>query len=403
MEGRDVVVVSAARTPFSKFGGMLRDFPSVQLGAIVMKEVLERVGIEPKEVEETYYGLAILAEASLDLDVPGRQATLFAGFPPEHISLTVNRACCSSLSALRLGYCAIKAGEIHTALAVGSDNMGRAPFLATGVRWGSRLGNVVLKDPLFELGYPAFAPLAKDAGEVAIEYGITREEQDRWALQSHFRYFKAMKEGKFKIGEELMTVKVPQKVGPPLLFTQDESPRPDTTLEKLSKLLPVYGSPTVTSGNAPGLSTGATAVLLMSRERAIEKGLKPLATVLSSVATAIDPRYIAAIPAPTVLKALEKAGKKLGDMDLIEINEAFAAMPLVSSKILTMETGEDIKRLGEKMNVNGGAIAIGHPVGASALRIMMTMMYELKRRGGGLGVAAICGGLAQGEGVVIDV
>lgn len=403
MNERDVVIVSAVRTPFSKFGGMLRDFPSIQLGAMVMKEVLERVGVEPKEVEETCYGLSILAEASLETDVPGRQATLFAGFPPEHISLTLNRACCSSLSALRLGYRAIKAGEINIALAVGSDNMGRAPLLAAGVRWGNHLGHVVLKDPLYELGYPAFSPLAKDAGEVAVEYGITREEQDQWALQSHLRYFKAFQEGKFKIGEELMAIEIQQKGVSPILFAQDESPRADTTLEKLSKLPTIYGNPTVTAGNAPGLSTGATAILLMSGEKAAEKGLEPLATVISTVATAMDARYIAAIPAPTVSKALEKAEKRLRDMDLIEINEAFAAMPLVSSKILATETGEDIKGLREKTNVNGGAIAIGHPVGASALRITMTMIYELKRRGGGLGVAAICGGLAQGEGIVLRV
>jgi len=302
-----------------------------------------------------------------------------------------------------LGYNAIKAGQVDIALAVGSDNMSRTPILAPGIRWGSRLGNVVLKDPLFELGYPAFAPVAKDAGEVAVEFGITRDEQDQWALESHLRYFKAFQEGKFRIGEELMAIEIPQKDGPPILFTADESPRADVTLEKLSKLPTVYGSPTVTAGNAPGLSTGATAILLMSREKAEEKGLKPLANILSSIASAAEPRYIASIPALTILKALEKAGKNLKEMNLIEINEAFAAMPLVSIKILSRETGENIENLRKKTNVNGGAIAIGHPVGASALRITMTLVYELMRRGGGIGVAAICGGLAQGEGIVLKV
>lgn len=403
MPGKEVVIVSAVRTPFGKFGGTLRDFRSIDLGALVIKECLRRVNVKPEEVEEVNYGLSIILEAGLETDVPARQATLFAGFPPESISLTVNRACCSSLSALRLGYRAIRAGEIDVALAVGSDNMGRAPLVAPNIRWGSRLGHVVLKDPLYELGYPDFAPLAKDAGEVAIEYGVTRQEQDEWTQRSHQRYFQAFKQGKFTVGEELMAVEIPQKKGAPIQFVQDESPRADTTLEQLAKLPTIYGSPTITPGNAPGLSTGATAILIMSGEKAREKGIQPLATILSSVATAMNARYIAAIPAPTIVRALEKAGKNLGDMGLIEINEAFAAMPLVSTKILAEGNERLMKDLREKTNVNGGAIAIGHPVGASALRITMTMMYELRRREGGCGVAAICGGLAQGEGIVLKV
>lgn len=403
MAEKEVVIVSAVRTPFSKFGGVLKDFRSIDLGALVIRECLKRVNVKPAEVEEVNYGLSVILEAGIETDVPGRQATLFAGFPPESISLTVNRACCSSLSALRLGYRAIRSGEIDVALAVGSENMGRAPHIAPGVRWGNRLGNVALKDPLFELGYPDFAPLAKDAGDVALEYGITRQEQDEWAVRSHQRYFQAFKQGKFVVGEELMAVEVPQKKGPSIPFTQDESPREGTTLEQLARLPTIYGSPTVTPGNAPGLSTGATAILIMSADKAREKGLKSLATILSSVATAMDTRYIASIPAPTISKALEKADRKLEQMDLIEINEAFAAMPLVSTKILAKDNSRLQQELREKTNINGGAIAIGHPVGASALRITMTMMYELMRRGGGSGVAAICGGLAQGEGIVIKV
>lgn len=403
MSEKEVVIVSAVRTPFSKFGGALKDFRSIDLGALVMRECLRRVNVAPAEVQEVNYGLSVILEAGLETDVPGRQATLFAGFPPENISLTVNRACCSSLSALRLGYRAIRSGEIDVALAVGSDNMGRAPLLAPNIRWGSRLGNVVLKDPLFELGYPDFAPLARDAGEVAVEYGVTREEQDAWALSSHQRYFQAFKQGKFKVGEELLAVEVPQRKGAPLSFARDEAPREDVSLEQLAKLPTIYGSPTVTAGNAPGLSTGATAVLLMSADQAREKGVQPMAGILSSVATAMDARYIAAIPAPTVARALQKAGLTLSNMDLIEINEAFAAMPLVSAGILAGDDARLRQSLLEKVNVNGGAIAIGHPVGASALRITMTLLYELRRRGGGTGVAAICGGLAQGEGIVLQV
>ncbi|MEW6486297.1 MAG: thiolase family protein [Thermodesulfobacteriota bacterium] len=403
MENNDVVIVSAVRTPVGKFGGALKDFRSIDLGALVIKECLGRVNVASKDVEEVNYGLSILVEAALETDVPGRQATLFAGFPPESISLTVNRACCSSLSALRLGYRAIRAGEIDVALAVGSDNMGRAPHIAPDARWGTRLGHVTLKDPLFALGYPDFAPVARDAGEVAVEQGITRQEQDEWALRSHELYFQAHRQGKLAVGEELMAVDIPQKKGPAVAFVQDESPREGLTLEQLSRLTPVYGSPTVTAGNAPGLCTGATCVLLMSARKAKALGLKPLGTILSSVATATEARMIATIPAPTVTKAVEKAGLALEDMDLIEINEAFAAMPLVSTKLLAAGDARRLEQLRSKTNVNGGSIAIGHPVGASALRITMTLMYELGRRGGGIGVASICGGLAQGEGVVIKV
>jgi acetyl-CoA C-acetyltransferase len=403
MAEKEVVIVSAVRTPFSKFGGILKDFRSIDLAALVIRECIERVKIKPEEVQELNYGLSIILEAGIETDVPARQATLLAGFPPESISLTVNRACCSSLSALRLGYRAIRAGEIDVALAVGSENMGRAPLIAPNIRWGSRLGNVVLKDPLFELGYPGFGSLAKDAGDVALEYGVTREEQDEWAVKSHQRYFQALRQGKFAVREELMAIDVPQKKGPSIPFIKDESPREDTTIEQLAKLSTIYGSPTVTPGNAPGLSTGATAILIMSAEKAREKGLKPLASILSSVATAMNVRYIASIPAPTISRALEKADLKLGQMDLIEINEAFAAMPLVSTKILAGGNNRLQQELRGKTNINGGAIALGHPVGASALRITMTMMYELMRHGGGYGVAAICGGLAQGEGIVIKV
>jgi len=340
----------------------------------------------------------------LETDVPARQATLKAGMPPEAVSITVDRACCSSLAAVRLGYRAIKTGEIEIALGVGAENMSRTPLIVPPyVRWGSRLGNIELWDGLYGLGYKGFNPVSVDAGEVALEYGVTREDQDKWAYQSQMRYAKAFSEGKFKIGEELMRVEIPQKKVPPIVLEKDEFPRPDTTLEKLSRLPLIYGSPTVTPGNAPGLDTGASAILIMSAMKAKEKGLKPLAKIISMVATATTPRLIAAIPGFTIQRALEKAQISLDQIDLIEINEAFAAMPLVSAKILADGDSEKMKSLLEKTNVNGGAIAIGHPVGASGARILMTLIYELRRRGGGIGVASICGGLAQGDGAVVQV
>ncbi|MGQ9510101.1 MAG: thiolase family protein [Thermodesulfobacteriota bacterium] len=404
MGSQEVWVISAVRTPFGKFGGILRDVPSIHLGAMVIQEVLKRVGVKGEEVEETYYGTAVIGEAALETDVPARQATLKAGMPPESISITLDRACCSSLAALRLGYRAIRSGEIDIALAVGADNMSRTPYIIPPeVRWGKRLGNIQIWDGLYELGYKGFNPVSVDAGEVALEYGISREDQDRWAYESQMRYAKAFKEGKFKIGEELMRVEITQKRGPSIILEKDEFPKPDTTLEKLAQLPTVYGSPTVTAGNAPGLDTGATAILIMSERKAKEKGLKPLAKIISMIATATNPRLIAAIPGFTIQEVLKKASLSLDQVDLIEINEAFAAMPLVSAKILSKGNPEKMKAILEKTNVNGGAIAIGHPVGASGGRILMTMAYELRRRGGGIGVASICGGLAQGEGAIIQV
>jgi acetyl-CoA C-acetyltransferase len=404
MEENQVVVVSAVRTPFGKFGGTLKDIPSIDLGAIVIREVLKRVNVRGEEVEETYYGAAVPGEVGLETDVPARQATLKAGMPGDSVSITLDRACCSSLAAVRFGYRAIRSGEIEIALGVGAENMSRTPLVVPpSVRWGSRLGHIELWDGLFGLGYKEFNPVSVDTGEVALEYGISREDQDRWAYGSQMKYAKAFSAGKFVIGEELMRVEIPQGKRPPIILEKDEFPKPDTTLEKLSKLPLVYGSPTVTAGNAPGLDTGASAILIMSEKKAKEKGLKPLAKIITMIATATTPRLIAAIPGFTIQKALEKARLSLDQIDLIEVNEAFAAMPLVSAKILANGDPEKVKAVLEKTNANGGAIAIGHPVGASGARILMTLIYELRRRGGGIGVASICGGLAQGEGAVVQV
>ncbi|HDP79978.1 MAG TPA: thiolase family protein [Spirochaetes bacterium] len=403
----DVVIVSAVRTPFGKFDGVLKSVLSFDLAIEALKEVIGRVRLDPAEVDEVYYGTCIPAEYAIYTNVPARQVTLGAGFPDENISLTIDRACCSSMTAIRLGYQSIKAGNAHIVIASGAENMGNVPLIAPAekARWGARLGHIPLEDVLFELGYGrrGFAPVATDSGEVAVEYGVSREDQDNWALRSHQRWFEAFEKGKFKPGEELMTYTVPQKKGDPIVLDRDESPRKDSSIEKLSKLKPVYGSPTVTAGNAPGMNSGASAIVLMSRKKAEEKGLKILATVEYTQAAAGTPKYMACVPAQAIQKLLAKAGMTIDQMDLIEINEAFAAVTLVSLKMLAdMDEGK-WKILQEKTNVNGGAIAIGHPVGASGARVTMTMMYELMRRGGGRGVAAICGGLSQGEAVMITV
>ena len=401
-QDEDIVIVSAVRTPFSKFDTAMRHVPSIDLAIIVMKEVIKRVGVKPEEVEEINYGACIISEMALYQNIPARQASILAGFPAESISVTMDRACCASLTALRMGVRAIKAGELKIAMAVGSDNMPAAPHLAPGFRWAPKIGNLTLEDPLFEAGYKAkgFNPVTVDAGEVALEYGVTREMQDAWAFRSQERYFAADAAGKFD--DELTPVEIPQKKGNPIVIEKDEAPR-KTSLEALAKLGTVYGSPTVTAGNAPSLSAGASAILFMTRDEADKRGLKPLAQIVDVVAGASNPREIAVVPALTIQKLLDRNGLTLDDVKLIEINEAFAAMPLVSTKILAKNDEKKWLELQEKTNVNGGAVAIGHPVGASACRITMAVARELARRGGGYGMAAICGGLAQGEAILIKV
>jgi acetyl-CoA C-acetyltransferase len=254
---------------------------------------------------------------------------------------------------------------------------------------------------LCPITYNGFTHLALDAGEVALEHGIGREEQDEWALRSQMRYQDAKKRGVFE--DEIIPIEIPQVKGDPLIFKEDEFPKPNTTFEKLAKLNTVYGSPTVTAGNAPGLDAGASAVLMMKRSKAEELNLKPMARIASIASIAMDPRYIAAAPAPAIEKAISKAGLAVENMDRIEINEAFAAMPLVATKILANGDPDITQKLREKTNVNGGAVAIGHPVGASGARVFMTLMYELMRIKGRYGVCAICGGLAQGDSAVIEV
>jgi acetyl-CoA C-acetyltransferase len=402
MKNEDIVIVSAARTPFSKFDTAMADIPSLELGALVMKEIIERVSIKPEEIDEINYGTCILPEVSLDTDCPVRQSTLLLGWPSDILSNTMDRACCSSLTALRTGMNSIKAGEAEIVMTVGSDNMPRCPHLAPNLRKGARLGHIKLFDPLFALGYARFAPVAKDAGEVAVENGVTREMQDAWALGSQEKWAKAYAEGVYKVGEEIVPVVIPQKKGEPIVIDRDESPR-KVTPEALAKLQPVYGSPTVTAGNAPPLSAGASAILIMTRKKADEKGLKPLAMIVDAVGFAMDPRRIAEIPAYTIEKVMKRTGLTVDQMDMIEINEAFAAVTLTATKHLAKGDNEKWEEIKAKTNIHGGAIALGHPVGASAARITMHIAYELNRRGGGYGVAAICGGLAQGEAIILKV
>jgi acetyl-CoA C-acetyltransferase len=395
----DVVIVSGVRTPFSKFGGALREIHSTDLGVVVIKESLKRAGLKGADLDELYYGMCDQAEAALYDNVNGRQALLRAGLPETLVSLTIDRACCSSLCAVHLGRRAILLHEADTCMAVGSENMSNTPLLINKHRWGSGMMPLLVQDYLNPITYREYTPLGKDAGEIAMEYGISREEQDQWALGSQQKWAAADKAGKFQ--DELVPVEVPQKKGDPILFDKDDFPKPNSTMEGLTRLKTIYGSPTVTAGNAPGLDAGAAAVIIMRRSKAEKMGIKPLATILAVASGASEPRRMAELPGFVIQKALKSAGLGIDAMDIIEINEAFAAVTLVSTKILADRNETKWREILVKTNPNGGAIAIGHPVGASGARILMTMMYELRRRGGGLGVCAICGGLAQGDCVVI--
>ena len=399
----DLVIISAARTPFGRFGGMLKEVHSSYLGSLAVKEVLMRPGLDAGAVDELYYGMCIQSEAALLYNVIGRQALIHAGLSPETISLTIDRACCSSLTAVQLGRKSIMLDDASICMAVGAENMSNTPIVMNGHRWGTKLGKPAMVDHLNPIMYVGFKSIAADAGEVALEHHISREMQDEWAYNSQMRYQAAKKSGKFRIGEELFSVPIPQKNGNPLIFEEDEFPKPHTTLEKLAALGTVYDSPTVTAGNSPGLDAGAAALIITKRATAEARGLKPLCIIVSVGSAAAKPHLMAEVPAYAMKKALDRASLSVEDLDLIEINEAFAAVPLVSTKILAGSDTAKWERIKSITNPNGGAIAIGHPVGASGARILMTAMYELRRRGGGIGAAGICGGLAQGDAVVVRV
>ncbi len=390
----ETVIVSAVRTPFGRFGGALKDLPAVELGAVAIREAVQRAGAPGAEIDNVFMGMVIQAGVG---QIPSRQASIKAGLPVTVPSDTINKVCASSLRAVNLGDSLIRAGDAEIVVAGGMESMSNAPYLLYGNRWGYRMGDAKVVDAMIHDGlWCAFGDvhMAVHGSVVAREYGITREEQDRWALRSQQRAVAAIEGGKFK--DEIVPVPVPQRKGDPVLVDTDESPRADTTLEKLAALPPVFARDgSVTAGNAPGVTDGASALVLMSRERAEKMGLKPLATIVAQGMASAEPPYIATVPAYAAEKALKKAGMSVKEIDLIEVNEAFAAVALTSIKLGGWDP--------EKVNVNGGAVALGHPIGASGGRILMTLIYELRRRGGGYGLASICSGAAQGEATIVKV
>jgi acetyl-CoA C-acetyltransferase len=401
MDKNDIVMVSAVRTPFGRYGGSLKDFDYFDLGAIPMREVLRRVTLDPKVVQEVFWGVGDTSPCKdVYTPVAARQTLLKAGLPEETPSISLDKACVSAMSAVKLATMSIRLGEIEVGLAGGATSFSQEPLIVRNLRFGGfRIGDVKMEDPLFALGYKDYNPVSVDTDNVAAEYGIPRLEQDEWAVRSHMNYGKAWKEEKFK--DEIIPLEIPQKGKEPLILNIDEQYRSDTSLEKLSKLKPIYGCKAVTAGNAPGLNDGATAIIVMTREKANDLGLKSIGTILAMTSIAIHPNRMPEGPGFAIKKVLKMANLKLDQIDVIEINEAFAAVPLVSIEVLCDRDKAKAKEIQKKTNVNGSAIAIGHPNTSSGARIMMTLAYELRRRGGGFAMGAICGGLAQADACLI--
>jgi acetyl-CoA C-acetyltransferase len=401
----DVVIVSAVRTPFGRYGGSLQNIDFFDLGAIPMKEVIKRAKIDPKLVGFVYWGVGDTS-ACKDVYTPvaARQTLIKAGLPHETGSISFDMACVSAMHAVKLACMEMKAGEIDCAIAGGATSFSREPLILRNLRFnGFRMGDVKMEDPLYMLGYKDFNPVSVDSDIIALQHGVERAEQDEWAARSHAKYGEAWKAGKFK--EEILPMSIPQDKGDPKVLDIDEQYRATSTYEALAKLKTIYNTKTITAGNAPGLNDGASAILLMTRQKATELGLKPLATIVTNVHFAMNASRMPEAPGMGMLMALKKAGLTLDDMKVMEINEAFACVPLVSLRILAGGDNEKAKlaQLKEKTNVNGSAIAIGHPNTASGARIIMDLMYELQRQGGGYAIGSLCGGLAQANVCILKV
>ncbi|WP_226034787.1 acetyl-CoA C-acetyltransferase [Aquibacillus saliphilus] len=388
------VIVSGARTPVGKMGGGLSGFTASQLGGKAIKAALDRSGLKGKDIEHVILGSVLQGGQG---QLPSRQAMHEAGIPWETETETINKVCASGMRSVTLADILIQANEQDTIVAGGMESMSQAPFFVKGARFGFKMGEQKFYDMMIHDGLTCTftgVHMGNYGNDVAKKYNITRQAQDEWSYRSHQLACEAIDSGKF--AEEIVAVEVPQRKGNSDVVTHDESPRKDTSLERLRKLKPVFGSDgTITAGNAPGVNDGAAALILMSEEKAKQRGLDPLATILAHTQLAVEPKKFPTTPGLVINKLLEKTGKSIDDIDLFEVNEAFAAVSLVSGQISGL--------IPEKLNVNGGAVALGHPIGASGTRIILTLIYELKRRGGGIGIAAICSGGGQGDAIMIEV
>lgn len=387
----EVVLLAPTRTPFGRLGGALRPLSAIDLGACVIRSCLERAGVPAEAVDSVIMGTVITAGLG---QIPARQAALRAGLSPEVSALTINKVCASGLKAVNLAAQMIKAGDAEVVVAGGMESMSNAPYLLEGARFGYRIGDAPLVDAMMRDGLNCpvgCVPMHEYGSDVAAEFEISREEQDRWSVCSQHRYGDALAAGRLQ--EEIVPIAVPQPRGSAVIVDRDEQPRPDTTLEGLARLKPLKAGGSVTAGNAPGVNDGAAAMVVMSRRKADQLGVEPLAVHLAQGEANDENRYLHTVPADAIRRALARAGLDLGEMDLIEINEAFAAVTLRSMQMLGVDA--------DRVNVNGGAVAIGHPIGASGARILGTLVYELRRRGARYGAAGICSGMAQGEATVV--
>lgn len=391
---REVVIINGVRTAVGTFGGSFKDVPAVKLGAKVIEEVVKRTGLKGNQIDEIIMGNVLQAGLGQN---PARQAAIDAGIPQEVPSYTVNKVCASGIKSVMLAAQAIMVGDAEIIIAGGLENMSMTPYAINKARWGVRMNDdklvdLMIHDGLWDIfnGYH----MGITAENVADSFGITREEQDDFALRSQIKTARAIEEGRFK--DEIVPIEIPLRKGEVKTFDTDEHPRPDTTKETLAKLRPAFKKDgTVTAGNASGINDGAAALVIMSKQKADELGLKPMATIKSYATAGVDPAIMGTAPVPASKKALAKAKLAVSDLDLIEANEAFASQAIFVNR----EMGWDL----DKVNVNGGAIALGHPIGASGARILVTLLYEMKKRGSKMGLATLCIGGGQGAAIIVEV
>src|SRR5262245_26787154 len=389
----ETVILSACRTPIGAFGGVFKDVSAADLGAVVIREAITRADVKPAEVGDVVMGCVLQGGAGMNV---ARQAGLKAGLPVDVPGETVNRVCGSGLQAVVHAVEAIRVGYVDTIVSGGTESMSNAPYLLKGARWGYRMGNAEAIDSMLAEGLTCAmgaCHMGVTAEEVASRYEVSRADQDAFAAESQQRAERAIKEGRFR--DEIVPVSIPQKKGDPIRVDTDEYPRPGTTAEKLAALKPAFRKDgSVTAGNASGINDGAAALVVMSGETAKKTGKKPLARILSYASTGVDPAIMGIGPVPAVRKVLERAGLKASDVDLFELNEAFAAQALAVGRELGLDAA--------KVNVNGGAIALGHPIGASGARVLTTLLYALRARKLRYGVASLCIGGGMGIAVAVE-
>lgn len=389
---REVVIASAVRTPIGSFGGALKDVTPMTMGSIVIKEALERAKVKPEQVDEVIFGCVLQAGYGQGV---ARQAAIHAGLPNEVPAVTINMICGSGLKTVSMAAMSIMAGYNDIVIAGGTENMSMAPYLLKSSRWGQRMGNGEMYDPMVNDGlWDAFNNyhMGITAENVAEKWNVSREAQDQFAAGSQKKAAAARSGGKFV--EEIVGVPIPQRKGDPILFLEDEYIKPDTTFESISKLRPAFKKDgTVTAANASGINDGAAALVIMSKEKADELGIIPLATIAGFASSGVDPAVMGVGPIPAVKKALKNAALDVAQLDVVEANEAFAAQALAVVAELGLNP--------EKVNVNGGAIALGHPIGASGARILVSLLHEMKRQEAKAGLATLCIGGGMGEAVVV--